>query len=159
MTNAQGRFIKAKNGIADMAGRKLLLGDDMYQLITYGKEVLFKEPTEPSEKKLTYAQQKRYELEYRMYLDEMRQYKKNKGELFRTIAGQCVSVLRARLEGNIEFKEMEENHDVVKLMSLIEGLVYNSGKGEYPYWTMATNVRKVAGLRQGTKESLESFEF
>ena len=54
---------------------------------------------------------------------------------------------KARLEASTEFKEMEENHDVVKLMNLIEGLVYNSGKGEYPYWTMATNLRKVADLR------------
>ena len=60
----------------------------------YGKEVVFKEPAEPNEEKLTYAQQKRYELEYRTYLEEMRQYKKNKGKLFRTIAGQCVPVIR-----------------------------------------------------------------
>ena len=53
---------------------------------------------------------------------------------------------------------MEEEHDVVGLMNLIEGLVYNGGKGEYPYWTMATNLRKVGDLRQGTKkESVESF--
>ena len=87
----------------------------------------------------------------------MRQYKKNKGKLFRTIAGQCVPVLRARLENTDGFKEMEEKHDVAGLMDLIEGLVYNSGKGEYPYWTMATNLRKVADIRQGNKESLESF--
>ena len=51
-------------------------------------------------------------------------------------------VLRTRLEGITEFKTMEERHDVIGLMELIEGLVYNSGTGEYPYWTMASNLRK-----------------
>ena len=69
-----------------MAGRKL--GDDIYQLMKYGKEAIFKEPTEPTGDKLTYRQQKKYELEYRTYLEEMKQYKKSKGKLFRTIAGQ-----------------------------------------------------------------------
>ena len=40
---------------------------------------------------------------------------------------------------------------------MIEGLVYNNGKGEYPYWMMATNVRKVGEMSQGNKESLEAF--
>ena len=75
--NATGRFLKAKNGIAEMAGRKL--GDEVYQLMKHGKEVVFKEPAEPNEDKLTYAQQKRYELEYRTYLEEMRQYILTKG--------------------------------------------------------------------------------
>ena len=87
----------------------------------------------------------------------MKQYKKNKGRLFRMITGQCVPVLRARLESTTGYKVMEENHNVVGLMSLIEGLIYNSGKGEYSYWTMATNLRKVVDLRQGNKETLESF--
>ena len=136
VANAQGRFLKAKNGIAEMAGRKL--GDDIYQLMKNGKEAVFKEPEEPTGDKPTYGQQKKYELEYRTYLEETKQYKKNKGKLFRTIAGQCVPVLRTRLEGITEFKAMEEKHDVIGLMGLIEGLVYNSGTGEYPYWTMAT---------------------
>ena len=155
MANAQGRFLKARNGIAEMVGRKM--GDDIYQLMKYGKEADFKEPSEPTGERLTYGQQKKYELEYRAYLEETRQYKKNKGRLFRMIAGQCVPVLRTRLEASTKFKDMEEKHDVVSLMEMIEGLVYNSGKGEYPYWTMATNVRKVAELRQGKKESIESF--
>ena len=145
VVNAQGRFLKAKNGIAEMAGRKL--GDDIYQLIKNGKEAIFKEPAEPTGDKPTYGQQKKYELEYCTYSEEMKQYKKNKGKLFRTIVGQCVPVLRARLESSTGFKELEESHDVAGLMNLIEGLVYNSGKGEYPYWTMATNLRKVADIR------------
>ena len=153
--NAQGRFLKAKNGIAEMAGRKL--GDDIYQLMKYGKEAVFRELVEPTGDRPTYGQQKKYELEYRTYLEETKQYKKNKGRLFRIIAGQCVPVLRARLENTMEYKEMEGHHDVAGLMSLIEGLIYNNGKGEYPYWTMATNFRKVADLRQGNKETLESF--
>ena len=96
VASAQGRFLKAKNGIAEMAGRKL--GDDIYQLMKNGKEAVFKEPTEPGGERPTYGQQKKYELEYRTYLEETKQYKKNKGKLFRTIAGQCVPVLRARLE-------------------------------------------------------------
>ena len=60
--NAQGRFPKAKNGIAEMAGRKL--GDDIYQLMKNGKEAIFKEPDEPTGDKPTYGQQKKYELEY-----------------------------------------------------------------------------------------------
>ena len=155
VVNAQGRFIKTKSGIAEMAGRKL--GDDIYQLMKHGKEAVFKEPSEPTGDKLSFGQQKKYELEYRTYLEDTKQYKKNKGKLFRTISGQCVPVLRTRLEASTGFKEMEEKHDVVKLMDLIEGLVYNSRKGEYPYWTLVTNLRKVADLRQGKKESLELF--
>ena len=153
--NTQGRFLKARDGIAEMAGRKL--GDDIYQLMKNGKEVVFKEPVEPASDKPTYGQQKKYELEYRTYLEETKQYRKNKGKLFRIIAGQCVPVLRARLESSAGFKGLEESHDVAGLMNLIEGLVYNSGRGEYPYWTMVTNLRKVADIRQGNKESLESF--
>ena len=153
--NAQGRYLKARNGIAEMVGRKL--GDDVYQLMKYGKEATFKEPPEPTGERLTFGQQKKFEMEYRAYMEEMKQYKRNKGRVFRTIAGQCVPVLRTRIENTGEFKRMEEEHDVVGLMNLIEGLVYNGGKGEYPYWTMATNLRKVADLRQGKKESVESF--
>ena len=60
-------------------------------------------------------------------------------------------------KGMKEFKELEESHNVARLMDLIEGLVYNSGRGEYQYWTMATNLRKVGDIRQGDRESLESF--
>ena len=153
--NAQSRFLKARNGIAEMVGRKM--GDDIYQLIRYGKEATFSEPAEPAGEQLTYGQQKKYELEYRAYMEDVKQYKKNKGKLFRTIAGQCVPALRARIENMVEYKTMEGNHDVAGLMELIEGLVYNNGKGEYPYWTMATNLRKVADMRQGEKESLGAF--
>ena len=40
---------------------------------------------------------------------------------------------------------------------MIEGLVYSTGTGEYPYWTMATNIRKVTDLKEGNKETFESF--
>ena len=109
MANAQGRLLKARNGIAELAGRKL--GDDIYQLMKHGKEAVFEEPTEPAGDRPTYGEQKKYELEYRVYLEETRQYKKNKGKLFRMIAGQCVPLLRSRLEGMKEFKELEESQD------------------------------------------------
>ena len=83
--NAQSRFLKARNGIAEMVGRKM--GDDIYQLIRYGKEATFIEPAEPVGEQLTYGQQKKYELEYRAYMEDVKQYKKNKGKLFRMIAG------------------------------------------------------------------------
>ena len=153
--SAQARFLKARNEIAEKAGRKL--GDEIYQLMKYGKETIFEEPTEPVGDRLTYGQQKKYELEYRAYMEEMRQYKKSKGKLFRIIAGQCVPVLRTRIENMPDFKGLEEKQDVMGLMELIEGLVYNTGKGEYPYWTMSTNMRRVTEMRQGDKESLEAF--
>ena len=41
--NAQGRLLKARNGIAELVGRKL--GDDIYQLMKNGKEAEFEEPS------------------------------------------------------------------------------------------------------------------
>ena len=98
--NAQGKFLKARNGIAEMAGRKL--GDDIYQLMKHGKEATFKEPSEPTGDRLTFGQQKKFEMEYRAYMEETKQYKRNKGRLFRTIAGQCVPVLTTRIESTEE---------------------------------------------------------
>ena len=76
VANAQGRFLKTKNGIAEMAGRKL--GDDIYQLMKNGKEAIFKEPAEPTGDKLTYGQQKKYELEYRAYLEGEKSIRRTK---------------------------------------------------------------------------------
>ena len=90
-------------------------------------------------------------------MEEMRQYKTSKGKLFRIIAGQCMPVLRMRIKNMSGFKELEEKQDVIGLMEMIEGLVYNTGKGEYPYWTMSANMRRVMEMRQGDKESLEAF--
>ena len=53
MANTQGRFLKAKNGIAEIAGRKL--GDNICQSMKHGKEAAFKEPAKPTGEKLTYG--------------------------------------------------------------------------------------------------------
>ena len=56
-----------------------------------------------------------------------------------------------------DFKEIKEKSDVVGLLKLIKGIMYNTEQNFYPHWLSVKNVVGFMNMRPESGESLANF--
>ena len=147
-------YEKARKGIAEYAGTKM--DKDMWRLAWHKEEREFEEPTDPGDKP-TPGQMEKYKMELKIDLEEKKNYRKNKGKLFRLLIGQCRETLRSKLESLPAYSEMEEDDDVIALLVAMEKLVYSTSDVQDEYWVMQASMKKLVLLKQDPNEELENY--
>ena len=99
------------------------MGTKIYELIMSGVEASFPEPAEPTGDKISTAQLEKYRIKLKSQVDRELKYEDNKGRTFRIMVGQCLPVMKNKLESVDECSDLERNSDVKGLMELMESLM------------------------------------
>jgi Zinc knuckle len=148
------RYIKTTKAIAEQVGKTY--GKEMWRLVNDREETEFEEPKDPGDA-ATKGQLEKYKMLLKAHIDEMKEYKKQKAKVFRIIMGQCSPTMKNKIENLPDYEELEDDDDVVKLLTKMRELVYSTENVQYEYWTMQASMRSLMIMRQGEKESLGSF--
>ena len=110
-------YNKITEAIADHAGHEC--DKAMRELVISGNWTLPSEPEEPKVKEdetMNPFTMEKYKMELKIYCDEIKLYKKNNAKAFIIIKGQCSLAMKTKIESNKEYKTIEEQDDVIKLM-------------------------------------------
>jgi Zinc knuckle len=148
------RYMSTTRAIADYVGRTY--GKEMWKLVQEREETKFEEPDDPGDQ-ATKAALEKYKMLLKMSLDDMKQYKQNKAKVFRIVMGQCVTVMRNKIEGLSDYQDLVDKDDVIGLLNKIRELVYSMENVQYEYWTMQASIKNLLNLKQQEKESLASY--
>jgi hypothetical protein len=62
-------------------------------------------------------------------------YKENKAKVFFIIEGQCTYHMVNKIKSDKDYKALEENDDMIGLLTIIKELIYNTRSVQYHYWT------------------------
>ncbi|KAL7572346.1 hypothetical protein ACA910_021559 [Epithemia clementina (nom. ined.)] len=65
--------------------------------------------------------------------------------------------MKNQFESLSEYKELEENDDVVGLLKHMQDLLYTTDSAQYEFGTMQAVMRKTLTMKQEPKESLANF--
>jgi len=148
------RYIKTTKMIAEHVGKTF--GKEMWRLVNDREETDFKEPKDPGDS-ATRGALERYKMLLKAHLDDKKEYEKQKAKVFRLIMSQCSAAMKAKIESLPKYEDLEEDDDVVGLLTKIKEIVYSTENVQYEYWTMQASMRSFMVLKQGDKESLGSF--
>jgi hypothetical protein len=149
------RFRKTTEALAEYAGRNFM--EEMHDLVLNGAEATFPEPPDLPDDQAKGAKLEKYKIQLKMALDEEKKYKSDKARVFRLIMGQCVPLMRSKLENEPTFKTLEQNKDVAGLMKLMKSLVYSTTSHQYEFWTMQASLTTLLTLKQHEKEGIATF--
>ena len=132
----------------------------MRLLVKKGKEFAPEPPDDPKadkDGKISEVDKLTFKSEYDNYKHEEKQYNQHKAKVFLLILGQCTANMKRKIEYNRDFDEIEENHDVIKLINLIRRLSYSDVDAKYKFWTVAHDFRKLAEIKQRNNETLDAY--
>jgi hypothetical protein len=103
---------------------------EMYDLIYNGKEGDFPKPANLPDEAAKGTKLEKYRIQIKMALDKQEKYEGDKARVFRLIMGQCVPVMRSKLEHEPTFSTVEISKNVVELM---KNLVYSTTSNQYEF--------------------------
>jgi uncharacterized protein YifE (UPF0438 family) len=154
--NQGDKYIKTKEAIADYVGREY--GKAMRQLVL-GKDnppTEPKEPPKPDKDAVSFAI-KKFERLWSHYLHKLDKYHEDKAKVFFINLGQMTPTMKNKVESLANYKDLEDNDDVVGLLSAMKDLAFSTVSVQYEYWNMVNSVKKVVILQQGTNEPLPGY--
>jgi hypothetical protein len=149
------KFRKSREAVAEYSGRNFM--SEMYDLIQNGTEATFPEPADLPDADAKGTKMEKYKIQLKMALDKQEKYKADKARVFRLIVGQCVPMMRAKLEAEPTYPNLEASKDVAGLMKLMQTLVYSTTGNQYEFWTMQASMTTLLTLTQHPQESLANF--
>ena len=91
---------------------------EIYKLILYGEEAEFPEVEQPSGNRPGAAALKKYEMDYKRWLEKEEAYNKDKCKAFGIIMGQCLELTKEVVKSDKSFKALEEEDNVKGLLAL-----------------------------------------
>jgi len=150
------RFTDATKAIAELAGTTYNYGKEIWTLLMDKTEATFPEPSAPADATDKAALEK-YKMLLRMWIDDEKEYRRDKSKVFRVIMSQCTMAMKNKIETLPGYKKFETDDDVIALLGKMKELVYSTDKAQYEFWTMQAAMRKLINLKQGDKESLTDF--
>jgi hypothetical protein len=153
-TNQAEVYTRTVEMLADRAG--IEISKEMRPLILDGVEAAFDEPDIPDDDAGKAAFEK-YRMQLKMYLEDERQYEKDKSKLFQLIMQCCDKIMRETVEGSDEYHGLAEKDNVVGLLALIKHLAFGGQVVQYEYWTMQAQWRVLVMLTQSENESIHEF--
>ena len=117
-------FLKTTDAIAEYVGK--MYSREMRWLVKYRKETEFSEPERPDGTRPSIGELEKYRAELKRYYDRSDSYGKEKAKVFVVIKGQCTRKMKNKVENLEEFKQWEQDDDVVKLLDGLQSLLFAS---------------------------------
>ena len=71
---------------------------------------------------------KKYEMDYKRWLEKQKTYEKDKCKAFGFIMGQCLELTKEVVKSDKSFKTLEEEDNVKGLLGLLRDLCYGTDK-------------------------------
>jgi hypothetical protein len=149
------RFTSATKDIAAYVGTTYKQGKEMWTLLIYNEEAVFTKPTAPKDTEK--AGMDEYKLLLTRWMDDAKDYKRDKAKVFRVIMTQSTRAMKNKIESLPEYRKIERADDVLALLAKMKQLVYSTDTAQYEYWTMQATMKKFTNLRQEDKETLTDF--
>ncbi len=99
-----------------------------------------------------------------MFKEEMKQFvsrkiklKDNMDKLYEVVWGQCSPALQSDMKGTKDFKTKEKERDVVWLLASLKKAASGVSRTSNTYYSMHKCLKSFYSLRQGDRESVESY--
>ena len=121
-------YEKKTEWIGEYVGREY--GQEMRVLVLQQKETQFQVPTLKDNP--TKQQELMWGKDYDMYLKKKDRYEENKAKVFAFILGQCDKDMKNKLQGDSRYSDVDEETDVVTLLSMIKEAVYDAHDKKSP---------------------------
>ena len=145
-----GRFERTTKAVAEFVS--IHYGYEMKKLVLYGQETSYTAPTllkESSEvDKLIWSK------EYDQYLKDIRQYEKDKAQVFGWIVSQCDGPMKSKLEGMPRYLVADTKRDIIELLKLIKEAAYGAHDEKYGPCQAVEALKQLMKVQQGEEESL-----
>ena len=126
------RFTSVTKDIAAHVGTSYKQGKEMWILLMDNEETMFTEPTAPKDGTDRPAMEK-YKMLLGRWIDDEKDYKRDKGRVFRVIMMQSTTAMKNKIESLSDYKQMEKDDDVKALLRRMKQLVYSTDKAQYEY--------------------------
>ena len=153
------KFLRTRKKVAEFVSMKH--GPEQFELVMFGEEPAFTEPSKPVEETkgagITALQELDYKLDREEYLRKKEEFRKEKASTFMVVQGQCVQTLRNALEAKPEYPKVRKDRDVKKLMEMIETLVHGTERTQNKNWRLYKQTRKLYTIIQDKGEPEASF--
>lgn len=153
--NQGDKYVRTTEAIGDYVGREY--NKAMRVIVRKKIEKKPEEPEAPDDEEMTEARMKKYEKAMDRYYKKIDQYEEYKAKVFVIILGQCTLSMKNKIESLKEFEKLEEEDDVIGLLSVIKSLAYTTHQVQYEHWTACSMMRRVLTMRQFEDESLAAF--
>lgn len=95
--------------------------------------------------------------EFKEYVLRKRTYENNKFKLYSIVLGQCSEAMKAKLEGQDDWEEMNSKHDLITLLKSIKVWMLNQQADRNPVLSTYSAVAAVFKLKQQRHEELSEF--
>ena len=149
------KYEKTTKKIAEYVGQKY--GKPMWNLVANLRETEFEEPEDEDSRTATAGQLRKWELLLKLYKEETKEYKTQKGKLFLLIKGQCHTAMGDKLESMPIYHKALEEDDVIQLLKTMKQLVYSTDNVQYELWTMQAQLKRFVNIKQQPNEDPLAF--
>ena len=150
-------YLRTREHIAEVVGMEY--GKNMRNLVRHGKEATFKAPVRPAadaiEKEPGLLEE--WKLESAAFRKDVKEYDDQKAKVYTIVFGYCAPEVKSKLMNDSDFEELETNCDVVGLLNKLKAIAFKTDGGQYQPLILAETLRRLYGIRQGSKESLNHY--
>ncbi len=154
-TDQVARYSNTTREIAEYAGENYKAGKQIYEMLMKRTEATITEPSAPDDVKNDAAMAK-YKMLLRAWIDEDKEYKRDKSKVFRLIMNKCTAAMKSAVEIIPGYNKFAADDDVIALLDAMKELVYSTDAGQYPFWIIQATMKKFINLKQHD-ESLADF--
>ena len=140
-----------KKEIGEYVGREF--GHGMKMMVLHGTESINtpKEPEYPTGSTVSEKDKAIWSKKYDMYTKELYKYNEHRAKVFGIILKQCEKTVANQVESGAKYKELEDQCDVVGLLSEIKKIAYDSNELKYPPLQAVNAWKQLLRVRQAEK--------
>ena len=134
-------------------------GGDIGWMLKHEQDFELTRPNAPSgsTRSSSTVDQDIYKEKIKGYVARMEKYTENKHKLYSVIWGQCSDSMQSKLQNKDDFDRIDEDHDCLRLLKEIKGVMFNFESEQYPIISMHQATYKYVTARQGKFKTLTEY--
>lgn len=152
------QYDRTTEKVADWVKKELLFSMDTWKAITELKEPNTEtwKPKPPENINDVFSKTILGE-EIKEYMSRKRIYENNRTKVYTVVLGQCSEAMKAKLEGQSDWKDIHSEHNLVKLLKSIKVWMLNQQGSRSPSVITCSALAAVFRIRQNRHEELIEF--
>jgi hypothetical protein len=149
-------FVKTTKEISEYAGSNFKYGSDVRLAIENLEMQVMVEPTDPTAA-ATMTQLRIWEKRVDEHVKRQSYLVENMKTVYSLVWGQCIDVMRQRLEAMIEFRRLSSDRDGLELIMAIKDLIFKFQSQKFLPQALHKSARRFYSCRQGKQMTTQAY--
>lgn len=154
------QYDKTTKKITEWVEKELTFCKDIWRVMSTLKEPDTNswKPTAPDkDKEMTKMEESLFNEEVKEYVLRKRTYENNTFKVYSIVLGQCSEAMKAKLEGQDDWEDIHEKHDLLQLLKSIKVWMLNQQSDRNPVLSTYSAIAGMFKIRQNRHEELPEF--